>query len=136
MIGLREQGAHICGYFPSFRVRYTDGQLIAHGNVQPTPRSNKYHLRITYRVGDKPRVQVIKPKLVPREPDGHLPHVYPGDELCLYLPSSGEWSAQKSIAQTIIPWSIEWLFQYEAWHATGEWLGGGAEPDGYKRETR
>ena len=32
------------------------------------------------------------------------------------------------ISETIMPWLALWLFHYEAWHATGEWLGGGQEP--------
>jgi hypothetical protein len=41
------------------------------------------------------------------------------------VPGSGEWTSKKCIAQTIIPWAIEWLFHYELWHLTGEWSGGG-----------
>jgi hypothetical protein len=134
VIGFREQGAHIRAYFPSFRVKYRAGELIAEGDVQPSPRGAKYRLRITYRVGDRPRAHVVSPKLVPREPAGPLPHVYPGERLCLYLPSSGEWSSKKSIALTIIPWAIEWLFHYELWHLTGEWSGGGVEPNGTKQD--
>lgn len=29
---------------------------------------------------------------------------------------------------TIIPWTSEWLFNYEVWLATGEWRGGGMHP--------
>ncbi len=134
MIGFRDQGAHIRAYFPAFHVSFREGELIAEGEVQPTPRSAKYRLRITYRGGDRPRVHVASPKLVPREPDGALPHVYPGDRLCLYLPRSGEWSSKKSIALTIIPWAIEWLFHYELWHVTGEWSGGGVAPQGPKED--
>jgi len=134
MIGLREQGAHVRAYFPLFRINYRDGKLVADGDVQPTPRSVKYRLRITYQVGDFPRVHVTSPKLVPREPDGALPHVYSGERLCLYLPGNGEWSRHKSIAMTIIPWAIEWLFHYELWHLTGQWSGGGVEPNGIKRD--
>ena len=33
------------------------------------------------------------------------------------------------IADTIIPWTSEWLFFYELWLATGgEWLGEGEHP--------
>ncbi len=32
------------------------------------------------------------------------------------------------IATTVIPWLLEWLVYYEAWQATGEWLGGGEHP--------
>lgn len=29
------------------------------------------------------------------------------------------------IANTIVPWTSEWLFYYEIWLATGQWHGGG-----------
>ena len=29
------------------------------------------------------------------------------------------------IADTIVPWTCEWLVHYEIWFATGEWHGGG-----------
>jgi hypothetical protein len=132
LIGLREQGVHISTFFPSFRVGYPDGRLVAHGDVQPTPRSACYRVRITYRGGDRPLVHVLSPELVPRTPDGALPHVYPGNRLCLYLPGCDEWSPKLSIARTIIPWTIDWLFHYEMWHLTGEWAGGGAEVHGTK----
>jgi hypothetical protein len=31
------------------------------------------------------------------------------------------------IADTLVPWASEWLFDYELWLATGEWYGGGIE---------
>jgi hypothetical protein len=33
-----------------------------------------------------------------------------------------------SIAETIIPWTSEWLYFYELWVFTGEWHGGGHAP--------
>jgi hypothetical protein len=31
------------------------------------------------------------------------------------------------VSDTIVPWLTEWLFHYEAWHASKKWLGGGHE---------
>jgi hypothetical protein len=33
-----------------------------------------------------------------------------------------------SIADTIVPWTAEWLVHYEIWLMTGEWYGGGDWP--------
>ena len=33
-----------------------------------------------------------------------------------------------SIADTIVPWTAEWLVHYEIWLVTGEWYGGGDWP--------
>ena len=54
--------------------------------------------------------------------------MYGQERLCLYLPGSGEWSSELPLGRTFLPWISLWLYFYEVWHATGEWLGGGLEP--------
>ncbi len=133
MITFEQQELILRAVFPSFQVTRRRDELVAVGDVQPSPRSTVYTLRVTYRRGGLPEVEVVAPQLVRREPGGALPHVYPDNRLCLYLPGSGEWNARRSsIAQTIIPWAIEWLLHYEMWRVTGEWTGGGVEHDGIK----
>ncbi|WP_370324537.1 hypothetical protein [Euzebya sp.] len=68
-------------------------------------------------------MHVISPRLHGPE---RLPHVYAHNQLCLYLP--GTWADHQLIADTIIPWTMEWLFHYEIWAATGSWEGGGLHP--------
>lgn len=46
-----------------------------------------------------------------------------------------EFNVYKLLADTIIPWTVEWLYFYELWLATGEWLGGGEHPDFGKEKT-
>lgn len=96
------------------------------GTLQPTPASVTYVMTLSYRGGNKtPEVRVVSPEIV--APEGRsLPHVYPGERLCLCYP--GEWNAGKMIARTIIPWASEWLAHYEIWTFTGRWHGGGHEP--------
>ncbi len=128
ILGIREQHARMLGACPSFQSRIEKGALVAVGDVQPMSRSIVYKVRIEYRAGDPPEVTVLSPKLVPREEGGRLPHVYPGEMLCLYTPYTGQWTPDMSLAHTVVPWISEWLFYYELWHATGKWLGGGTEP--------
>jgi hypothetical protein len=45
--------------------------------------------------------------------------------LCIYYKRAKEWDETKFIADTIIPWTSEWLLHYEIWVATGTWQGGG-----------
>lgn len=78
-------------------------------------------MRLQYRHRHRPRVKVIDPVLETR-PNESLPHIYPGEELCLYYPGGFEGS-QHFIADTIIPWTSEWLYFYEHWMSTGSWLG-------------
>jgi hypothetical protein len=98
------------------------------GTIQPTPASIVYTVKIEYSLEDKPRVWVLSPKLQKRNGDP-IPHTFPRQRLCLFLPNNNEWSKSKIIAKTIVPWISLWLYHYEVWHATGEWLGEGIHPD-------
>lgn len=102
-------------------------------DIQPTPNSRIYRIRIRYTIGDRPKVYVIDPPFLEKA-EGYslLPHVYSTTEqqICLYYPRFDEWNDSKFIAKTIVPWASEWLFYYELWLITGEWLGEGIEHGG------
>ena len=56
-----------------------------------------------------------------------LPHVYDGDELCLYYDEFDD--TKHLIADVLIPWVSDWLCYYEAWFTTDDWHGGGLHPE-------
>jgi len=96
------------------------------GELQPTPLSVAYAVRLAYALGSSaPAVDVVKPALRAEGVES-LPHVYSGDRLCLCYP--WQWDDGKLIARTIVPWAAEWLLHFEVWKATGSWHGGGHEP--------
>src|SRR5262245_523531 len=128
VLSVRDQLARMRGVYPHFNCRVRGGALVAEGDIRPTARSVAYRVRIEYRADEPPPGDVVSPELEPREDGGRLPHVYPGNRLCLYLPGAGEWNPDMSLAHTIVPWISEWLFFYETWRALGVWLGGGIEP--------
>ena len=80
-----------------------------------------------------PLVTVMSPLLHqrPEDPSDPIPHHYQSRSnpnlpfLCLYDPDTRQWHPGRAVAQTIIPWTIDWLACYEGWLATGEWTGGG-----------
>lgn len=102
--------------------------------ARPTPLSREYSLRLAFHQGRSPvpRIWVRGPDLLELSGGVRLPHVYEQKppRLCLYLPRTGEWSPSLLIADTIIPWSVLWLFYFEYWLFTGEWAGGGVHPGG------
>jgi hypothetical protein len=107
--------------------------LVARGKVVPSTITREYRIRIEYREGrgNRPEVYVEEPKLSrrPAEPDTPIPHTYghntPGEERpCAFYPPV-DWDGTRSIATTVIPWLMSWLLDYEVWHATGHWYGGG-----------
>ena len=141
MIGfatIEDQIAAMATTWPRFRLKARSGRAaIWEGEVcplkQPFTISIGYVMPLVIELLDlrriQPRVSVLTPQLRPRrnDPEGQLPHVYytgkgPLDViLCLFDPDAREWSPAMSIAETTVPWSIDWLFAYEGWRATGEW---------------
>lgn len=106
------------------------GRLVWEFNAQPTPLSRIYRVRIVYQQRQTPLVFVIVPDVRDLAGGRRIPHVYSQKptRLCLYLPSTYEWSKEMTIADTIVPWAILWLFYFEEWLASDEWKGGGMHP--------
>lgn len=111
--------------FPESVVSLRGGRLTWTGCLQPTSLSRRYRVRVDLGHDGLPHVRVIEPTLESR-PGALLPHVYREGTLCLY--SRGEWHAGMPLVLTIVPWTSEWLMNYEIWLATGEWYGGGQWP--------
>jgi hypothetical protein len=121
-----EQGYFIKLSFPVFRIDTARNRLTAVASLKPTLLSNIYTVELQYEVPRRPRVRVLKPELRLAPGSRKLPHVFEENDLCLHVP--GEWRPDLRIDQFIVPWISFWLYFYEAWLATGEWLGGGHEP--------
>jgi hypothetical protein len=109
---------------------YAGFRLSLHGNVarwtgplQPSPMSETYRISVEYRLGSRPKVWILEPKLRCRKSQEGIPHTFSDGSICLHL--QGEWSDATFVADAIIPWAALWLIHYEYWHATGEWQGGG-----------
>lgn len=115
----------------------TSHSFVWETDLQPTPLSMKYRIKIEYSYGTSPQVFVIYPNPLIKYPsESTLPHTYSTEEqkICLYYPGFREWSKEKLIARTILPWASEWLQYYELWLATGMWLGEGIHPERNKSE--
>jgi len=117
--------------FPESQSRIKRSELIWECDLQPSPLSAVYRVCLRYRLKGIPKVNVLTPQLQMRE-DDQPPHMYSYAEqrLCLYLPEADEWDGSMLLAKTVIPWTCEWLLQYEVWLVTGEWRGPGKHPGG------
>jgi len=131
-LGIREQSAWMRREHPGFKTRVEGGLLVTRGLVRPSEVNQAYRVRVEYRVWQSPKAWVEEPPLRRLEPQERIPHTYLDDDgterPCLYLPQSGDWSPDKKLAMTILPWLSVWLLFYESWRVTGEWLGGGVHP--------
>ncbi len=115
--------------YPNFSVILGKNSLTAVGKLQPTSRSNVYTVEIKYHFRKDPTIHVLRPELIVNFNGEKIPHTYPGNALCLFRPKYAEFKYSDYISTTIIPWTSLWLYYYEVWHVTGEWLGGGEHPN-------
>ncbi|MBU5220469.1 hypothetical protein KQI67_28255 [Bacillus albus] len=100
--------------FPSFKY-FKEGYWI--GRLRPTSSSSFYTVKIIYKRFN-PKVFIIEP-CIHRE----VPHLYGDGSLCLYYPNDNSYNDSLFIADTIIPWTAEWLYYYEKWLEDGIWWG-------------
>jgi hypothetical protein len=118
-----------------------------------TPYAQRYEVQLLYCAISLPpagveantvHVEVVEPLLGrrPTDPSTPVPHIWSNHvmpnrpRLCLHKES--EWTPAMHIADTIVPWTIEWLAAYEGWRATGNWYAGGhnTEREGLCRPRR
>jgi hypothetical protein len=116
-------------HYPGFTSKLVGGPLVINGMIRPTAMSEEYQIRIEYAWNRIPRVHVVEPEIVTNEFGDEVPHRHtdPDRPLCLFYAKNREWSPYEPISTTTIPWTAEWLFFYEVWHATRTWLGGGID---------
>lgn len=132
--------------WPEFRVTGACRHHVTwRGVLRPFRKS--YEVRIAYGpypwIGDfrlmnrSPRIELVTPKIVLLHPrTGELvPHVFDrhvgpySPLLCVYDPFADEWDQGIApLADTIVPWTAQWLACYELWLTTGKWTGGGRHP--------
>lgn len=136
-ISLIQQKVALCSAYKSAscHIDKKKNQLFWSGKIKPTALSKEYSSILVYHPGESPKVWVVGDELEKLD-DPNFPHKYNIDaknkmvRICLYRHS--EFNSSKLLANTIIPWTVEWLYFYELWLATGEWLGGGEHPDAGK----
>lgn len=127
VVTLAQQQLALRQLFPDARCRIRRSQLTWEGRLLPAPLARDYEIKMTYKLEKVPRVSVLSPKIERR--DGRLPkHLYEGEYLCLYDPKNGDWSRSMLLARTIIPWTSEWLANYEVWLASGIWYADQVSP--------
>ena len=117
LVTLAVQDLHIRRQFPGFSSILRNGRAVWRGKLQPTEVSPVYTVEVRYQLEATPKVRVLSPVL----PE-NAPHLYGDGSLCLYWPEEWRWQQDVILADTILPWTALWLYYYELWLDTGEWL--------------
>lgn len=130
------QALYLKAEYPESNCVIRPNELIWYGMIKPTPVSRLYKIKIHCKgLNKRPRV-VLYGDIIEGIDRSDFPHHFEIDKvkqevvLCLHMPC--EFNYKLWIADTIIPWTQEWLYYYEIWLATGEWCGGGHTPKKYK----
>lgn len=116
-INLGMQDMHIQHKFPNFKLRKKGTKYYWLGYLRPTSSSAVYTIKLIYHTYS-PKVYVLEPEILK-----FAPHRYNDHSLCLYHPNDESFNGGKLIADTIIPWTSEWLYFYEKWLEEGVWWG-------------
>lgn len=133
-LSLLQQKFALIAMYKGAKVSIDKGVLWWYGEARPSPLSRIYSVIIKYDGSDDPVTWVVGSELrnLKHEDFPHKYDIKPEENivrLCLFLPGAREWTKQKAIANTVVPWAIEWLYFYEVWLATGVWYGGGQHPE-------
>ena len=127
--GLRliDQYIVLMRFYPEAKCSVRSNTLFWNGYLCPTPLSRTYNIKVLYSLRRRPKVILVGDNLIGLD-RVNFPHKFHIDEhknevdICLHL--AHEFRANMRIADTIIPWAVEWLYFYEIWLATDEWCGG------------
>lgn len=124
-----KQLANLRALWPQGNASLTAEGLVWTGPLRPTALSRTYRVRLTLPLHPRrPVIEVLDPSL--RElagPAAVIPHLYCQERLhlCLYTPAKGQWNHTMSVAHTLLPWALLWLYYFEDWLPDRVWRGGG-----------
>lgn len=106
--------------YPHFKHKKNgDSDIVFTGELFIKPELPIYTVSIHYRGNLSPVIKVLNPQLV-EDP----PHFYKkSNSICLYHPDNYKWRKENLIATNIMSWTIAWIYFYEYWLQTGQWVG-------------
>lgn len=117
--------------YPGGFLKHRCDSLVWRCGLVPMAGCEQYNVRLAWKKGHIPEVWVDGGALSRCKDLASVPHKFGFDEtkrgvhICLL---KREWNQGMLLADTYVPWTMEWLVDFELWLATGEWLGGGEHP--------
>lgn len=91
--------------------------------LRPQSVTDTYLFEIEYRLGRKPIVYVSEGRLAIEQNLDSVPHQYGvlddgRIQACL---DRYDWNKTMFLADSVVPWAMEWALYYEIWLVTGTW---------------
>jgi len=131
-ITVAEQLYNLKHKFPETKGYIHGTMLIWNAVIKPTSLSREYLIQIQYDGVHRP-VVLLRDEYIEGIDKPDFPHHFDLDidkqtvQLCLHM--YHEFNQSMMISEYIVPWTVEWLYYYEIWLATGKWRGGGHIPN-------
>lgn len=88
-------------------------------NLPGAVASSEYRIEVCYKPWNAPGVRILEPDIPPQA----KLHFYKEGTLCLYDWREQPWEKSWRLADTVIPWTSEWILFYELYLLTREWRG-------------
>lgn len=120
-LSLPQQAFGLRSLFPDSQITLHGRRLRWIGNLRPTELSPPYRTRIDYELGQYPTVNVIDPPIT--DVYDRVPHIYNTAALCVH--DADDFTPAMLLVDTVIAWTIEWLYDWELFLATDHWYGDG-----------
>jgi hypothetical protein len=98
--------------FPGLVVAFKRGRIVWTGEWWPHPLSDTYLIQVSYTLGRRPRIAILRPQLQLAEGKTCLPHVYLDGQMDICVHRPEEWTPSSLIADTIMPWISQGLRFY------------------------
>ncbi len=107
--------------FPWLHTVVKDGKLLGKGKIKPEGCKKEYEILAVYDINETYRKEKIFILNDSNIQFGKVPHLYPGNSLCLYYPKDLPRYLDLNFVD-VMPWISEWLVMYELWKKYGVWL--------------
>lgn len=123
-VPLARQAAILRQRFPDSKLTLKCGKLLWEARLRPTPLSHEYLVRLAYSMRFYPTMKILDDLQIDwAKPP---PHLYRDQSICLH--DRPDWDSTMLLADTIVPWTSEWLAHFELWSIGGVWYGDEAQP--------
>ena len=122
-LSLAIQAMHLRKCYPESHTKFHRNRLEWDGVASARPSSMEYRLKLTYDLGNRPRILVVKPNLREIANGRKIPHLFSQEEQSLCLHYREVWNPTQILAMTIVPWALLWTEYFEWWLVTGRWAG-------------
>lgn len=91
--------------------------------LRPQTITDTYLFQIEYKLRERPAVYISEGRLAGEKDLESIPHHFEvlGDGRVHACLDKFDWKGSMLLADSVVPWAMEWALYYEIWLATGEW---------------